>query len=91
MKTIQELYDEVLESDALKGEFLEASKNREGLKTFLEKHDCGSTAEEAEAFLKGQWECEGELEDRELAAIAGGKPEYSPDAPNDRDINPLSR
>ena len=69
MKTLQDLYSEVIANDELKTEFMEAAKDGRPME-FLKAHDCEATAEELAAFMK---ECTtGELSDEELDDAAGG-------------------
>ena len=69
MKTLQELYDEVMASDELKAAFAEAAKGGKA-EEFLKARGCEATAEELTAFLKGQ--STKELSDEELDNVAGG-------------------
>lgn len=73
MKTVQELYTEVLASDELKKTFVEAMK-ADKLGDFLKAHDCEATAEEVQEFVetKAAEDAPIELDDDELKAIAGG-------------------
>lgn len=75
MKTLQELYDEVMASDELKREFMAISGDeenaREKVSEFLKKHDCDATLEELKAFFEDRED--GELSEDELEAVAGGK------------------
>ena len=75
MKTLQELYKEVIASDELKEEFMEASNDEKNgqkrVEDFLKKHECDATFEELKEFLKEK--SEDELSEDELAAVAGGK------------------
>ena len=75
MKTLQELYKEVIASEELKNEFMEAAGDeKEGQKKveeFVKKHGCDATFEDVKAFLEEK--SEGELEEEELEAVAGGK------------------
>ena len=70
MKTLQELYKEVISSDELKQEFLEASKSKEELESFLKNHGCDASFEDLSEFLKER--SGGELSDDELEFVAGG-------------------
>ena len=69
MKTLQELYSEIIASDELKAAFAEAAKSGKAL-DFLKDHGCEATAEELAAFLKNQ--TSGELSDEELDNASGG-------------------
>lgn len=68
MKTLQELYNEIIGSEDLKAAFTEAAKSGK-VTEFLKAHGVDATAEEVAAFLKGQT---GEVSDEELDNIAGG-------------------
>ena len=72
MKTLQELYVEVMNSDALKTEFL-ALTTPEQVVAFAEKNGCIATVEEIRTFLEEKSAAAGELSDEELAQVAGGK------------------
>ena len=69
MKTLQDLYSEVIANDELKTEFMEAAKDGRPME-FLKAHDCEATAEELAAFMKER--TTGELSDEELDDAAGG-------------------
>ncbi len=75
MKTLQQLFDEIKTSDALKKELTEAlgSKDPAAVLTFLKKNDCGASLDEAKKFLaeKGT-EQKSELSADELEQVAGG-------------------
>ena len=66
MKTLQELYTEVMDSDALKTEFL-ALTAPEQVVAFAEKNGCIATVEEIRTFLEEKSAAAGELSDEELA------------------------
>ena len=68
MKTLQELYNEILASDDLKQAFIEATKLGK-VQEFLKAHGCDVTAEDLKSFLAQQT---GELSDDELDNAAGG-------------------
>ena len=76
MKTLQELYDEVISSDELKKEFMAASSDESDAAAFLKKHGCDSSMEELSTFLKEKFKPENvamtELEDADLDEVAGG-------------------
>ena len=46
MKTLKELYDEILASDELKKEFAGCAANEQDTAAFLEKYGCDATVEE---------------------------------------------
>ena len=77
MKSLQELYDEVIGDDALKKSFAEAM--REGVaEDFLRGHGCEATSEELREFLEGKVREGGplELSADELKKVAGGTSYY---------------
>ncbi len=76
MKTLEELYKEVMASEEFKKEFTEAAKSKDTIAAWLKKHDCGATIEELGAFLKDKRE--GELRDEEVESVAGGKEDFDP-------------
>ena len=73
MKTLQELYNEIRQSDELKKAFVEAMKTN-GVKAFLEAQGCDSTLEEVDEFLTAKAEEDKplELSSENLAKVAGG-------------------
>lgn len=73
MKSLQELYDEVIASEEMKTEFLECGKTEEGTAEFLKKYDCSASVDELKAFLNEKMTAETkELSEEELKQIAGG-------------------
>ena len=77
MKSLQELYDEVKDNDALKKSFVEVM--REGVvEDFLREHGCEATSEELREFLEGTVSENGpiELSADQLAQVAGGTSYY---------------
>ena len=85
MKTIEELYNEVIASEELKKEFV--SLKPEQLEGFAEKYGCKATLDEIKAFLAEHISNSESLSDEELTQIAGGKggegrrhygPDYTP-------------
>ena len=71
MKTLQELYNEVIASDELKKEFLEAGKNGKA-EEFIKAHGCDATMDEIKVFLEEQAKADKELSAEELENVAGG-------------------
>ena len=71
MKTLQELYTKVMNSDALKTEFL-ALTTPEQVVAFAEKNGCPATLEEIKSFFEEQSAAAGELSDEKMAMVAGG-------------------
>ena len=72
MKTIQELYSEVLKSEELKKAFFEAVQGKT-VEDFLKKNGCEASIEDVAAFLKEQQTKTGELSDGDLTDVAGGR------------------
>lgn len=70
MKTIEELYNEINESDELK-KAISTVKDKKELEVFLKEHGCEATADEFVKFIKTQRE--GELGDDDASAAAGGR------------------
>ena len=68
MKTIEEMYKEISDSEELQKELKEASD--EMLKVFLEKHGCDADVKDFTEYAKSQEE--GEMEDNDVEAIVGG-------------------
>ena len=71
MKTLQELYNEVIKSEELKKEFLEAGKNGKA-EEFIKAHGCDATLDEIKVFLEEQAKADKELSAEELENVAGG-------------------
>ena len=71
MKTMQELYNEVMADKELKAQFVEAA-NAGKLEAFLKDHGCEATAEEVKAFLEAKANEDAPLSFDELENAAGG-------------------
>ena len=73
MKTVQELYSEVIASDKLKKAFVKAMKANK-LEDFLKAHGCEATVEEVQEFVdsKAAEDVPIELSDDQLKYVAGG-------------------
>ena len=71
MKTIEELYNEVLASEELKKEFL--SLKPEEVEGFAAKYGCKASLDEIKAFFEDKKNQTGALSDEELDQVAGGK------------------
>ena len=71
MKTLEELYNEVVANDELKAQLAKVADG-EGLAAFAAANGVETTAEEALAFLEGKSRAS-ELSPDELDAAAGGK------------------
>lgn len=67
MKTLEELYKDILASEELKLQCAEAIKAQK-LEDFLKAHECEATMEEVKAFL----ESKKEVSMDKLDAVAGG-------------------
>ncbi|MBR4575981.1 MAG: hypothetical protein IKO25_02150 [Clostridia bacterium] len=72
MKTIQELYSEVMNNQELKEKFIEAAKDGKQ-EAFLKEHGCEATLEEVKAFLEAKAKEDAPLSLGELENAAGGK------------------
>ena len=70
MKTVEELYDEILRSKTLQEELKEVSGEK--MDEFLKKHDCEATAKEFAEYAKAHRE--GEIADGVVEAVTGGMP-----------------
>ena len=71
MKTIQELYDEIMASQELKAQFIEAAKAGKQ-EEFLKAHGCEATLEEVRAFLEAKQSEDTPLSFDDLENAAGG-------------------
>lgn len=71
MKTIEELYEEVIVSEELKREFIALKPNE--IEEFAKKNGCEATLEEISVYLSERAKVEGELSEDELDQVAGGK------------------
>ena len=72
MKTLNELYTEVINSEELKNEFL-TLKAPEDVVAFAAKYGCTATLDEIKTFFEEKAQAAGELSEDELAQVAGGK------------------
>ena len=70
MKTIQELYTEVMGSQELKAQFIEAA-NAGKQEEFLKAHGCEATLEEVKAFLEAKAKEDAPLSLDEMENAAG--------------------
>ena len=85
MKTIEELYSEVMASEELKKEFCALSP--EEVERFAEKHGCKATLDEIKAFLTEKGTASGKLSDDEIEQVAGGKGDDSEDDNDDKEYH----
>ena len=72
MKTVEEFYKQIVDSKELQEELKNVSDKM--LESFLKKHDCNVSAKEFTEFVRSQ--NDGEIEDDDAAAVAGGAPMY---------------
>ena len=72
MKTIQELYNEVMANEELKAQCIEAAKAGK-FEAFLKEQGCDAALDEVAAFLKAKAEEDAPLSLNELNQAAGGK------------------
>lgn len=71
MKTIEEFYKNIIESEELQKSISEI-KDKTVLADYLKNHDCEGSVEEFVKYVQSQ--CEGEIEDDIAVAVAGGFP-----------------
>ena len=72
MKTAEEFIKEINSSETLQNE-LKGIKDADALTDFLKKNDVDTQAEEFVKALKAENESEGEIEDDDAQAAAGGR------------------
>ena len=72
MKTVQELYREIMTSEELKKQAIEAAKAGR-MEAFLKEHGCEATMEEVAQFLKEKSQGDASLSLDELKNAAGGE------------------
>jgi len=71
MKTLQELYNEIIANDGLKNAFVEAAKDNKVVE-FAKEHGVETTLDEIKAFLEAPKPQEKELAPEEMENAAGG-------------------
>ena len=72
MKSLAELYNETIKSEAMRNEFLAASEEgNTKLESFLKDHGCDASVDQLNNFL-AEMEEESELGQDELEMLAGG-------------------
>ena len=71
MKTLQDLYTEVMASDELKAAFAQAAKDNK-VADFLKAQGCDATEEEVNTFLAEKTSDDKILSKDELDIVAGG-------------------
>lgn len=72
MKTLNELYAEVMADENLQNEYIQAAESSK-TEGFLKAHGCEATLEEFDEFMKDAERISGELSDDELENVAAGK------------------
>ena len=72
MKTMQELYNEIMASKELKEQAIEAAKAGKQ-EEFLKAHGCGATLQEVQSFLEAKQGEDAPLSVNELENAAGGE------------------
>ncbi len=71
MKTIHELYKEIMASKELKDQFIESAKAGKQ-EAFLKEHGCEATLDEVKAFLEAKQNADAPLSLDEMENAAGG-------------------
>ena len=71
MKTLEDLYKEVMASDELKKAFAQAAKDKK-VADFLKAQGCDATEEEFKAFLVEKAKNDKALSEEDLENVAGG-------------------
>lgn len=71
MKTLQELYNEIVKNDELKKKFTEAAKDNK-IVDFAKANGVETTLDEIKAFLEDKQKADMELDPSELENAAGG-------------------
>ena len=72
MKTAEELYKEITESEELQAELKNTTP--ETLEAFLKKYNCAASAGDFISYVRSQ--AEGEMEDDDAGTVAGGRPTF---------------
>ena len=89
MKTLEELYKEVMASEELKKEFCALKPDE--VEGFAEMRGCKAALDEIKAFLTEKNTAEGEISEEEVEQIAGGKGGYDTDDTEEIDYELLTR
>ena len=71
MKTLQDLYTEVMESNELKAAFVQATNDNK-IADFLKAHGCEATEDDLKAFFEEKTKDDQPLSEDELENVAGG-------------------
>ena len=72
MKTLQELYNEIMANDELKKGFAAAAQSKDTLVAFAKEHGVETTMDEITVFLEASKAQEEELAPEEMENAAGG-------------------
>ena len=75
MKTVEGFIQEIAKNDALKNE-LNAIADKAALADFLKANDVDATVDDFAEAVRKKAEDEGELNDADAQAVAGGTPQY---------------
>ena len=72
MKTLEDLYKEVMASDELKAAFAQAAKDKK-VADFLKAQGCDATEDELKAFIQEKAGSDKPLSEDDLENVAGGR------------------
>ena len=72
MKTLEQLFKEMNESEALKAAFSEAAET-DKVDEFLKENDCEASLEELIDYVKEKENASGKLSAEELKEVSGGR------------------
>ena len=75
MKTLQDLYKEVMASDELKAAFAQAAKDKK-VADFLKAQGCDATEDDLKAFFEEKTKDDQPLSEDELENVAGGRLDF---------------
>ena len=70
MKTMEDIYKDVMASEEQKNELSEAAKEKASLESFLKKYECDASADDFVTFLEEKFASN--LNEDALDAVAGG-------------------
>ncbi len=71
MKTLDELYNEIVAHEELKAEFT-ALDTPEKVVSFVANHGCDATPDDIKVFFEEKQNAVGELSDEDLGQVSGG-------------------
>ena len=75
MKTLEDLYKEVMASDELKKAFAQAAKDNK-VADFLKAQGCDATEDDLKAFFEEKTKDDQPLSEDELENVAGGRLDF---------------